>query len=133
MKERKPNIVFILNDHQAYYRHGWDGGLKPARPHFDRLAREGVNFERAYTACPLCTPARRSMITGLFPHNHGFLTLEEDENSTIRDQGILYELLADQGYRNYNLVDEPAYHEVATDLRRRLDVWRQATGDPASL
>ena len=41
------------------------------------------------------------MITGLFPHNHGFLTLEEDENSTIRDQGILYELLADQGYKNY--------------------------------
>jgi arylsulfatase A-like enzyme len=101
MKERKPNIVFILNDHQAYYRHGWDGGVKPDRPHFDRLAREGVNFERAYTACPLCTPARRSMITGLFPHNHGFVTLEKDENFAIRDQGILYELLAGQGYKNY--------------------------------
>jgi hypothetical protein len=48
MTDRKPNVLFMLNDHQAYYRHGWDGGLKPARPHFDR----------AYTVCPLCTPAR---------------------------------------------------------------------------
>ena len=101
MKKRKPNIVFILNDHQAYYRHGWDGGVKPARPHFDRLAREGVNFERAYAVCPLCTPARRTMLTGLFPHKHGFLTLDESENSTIRDKGILFPLLAEQGYRNY--------------------------------
>jgi arylsulfatase A-like enzyme len=101
MSERKPNIVFILNDHQAYYRHGWDGGVKPARPNFDRLAREGVNFERAYAVCPLCTPTRRSMITGLFPHNHGFLTLDESENSTVRDKGVLFPLLAEQGYRNY--------------------------------
>ena len=101
MNDPRPNIVFILNDNQAYYRHGWDGGVEPARPYFDRLAHEGVDFERAYTACPLCTPARRSMITGLFPHNHGFLTLEKDENSTVCDQGILFPLLAEQGYRNY--------------------------------
>lgn len=44
MTDRKPNILLMLNDHQAYYRHGWDGGLKPARPHFDRLVSEGVNF-----------------------------------------------------------------------------------------
>jgi arylsulfatase A-like enzyme len=48
----KPNIVFLLNDHQAYYRHGWDGGPRIQRPHFDRLASEGVVFNRAYTAMP---------------------------------------------------------------------------------
>lgn len=101
MSDRKPNIIFLLNDNQSYYRYGWDGGARPARPHFDRLVREGVNFERAYTVCPLCTPARRTMITGLFPHNHGFLTLEEDENSAERDEGILFDLLAGQDYRNY--------------------------------
>jgi arylsulfatase A-like enzyme len=51
--DRKPTVLFILNDHQANYRHGWYG-VKPARPHFDCLAREGVNFDRAYTVCPLC-------------------------------------------------------------------------------
>jgi arylsulfatase A-like enzyme len=52
--DRKPTVLFILNDHQANYRHGWYG-VKPARPHFDCLAREGVNFDRAYTVCPLCS------------------------------------------------------------------------------
>ena len=101
MPSQQPNIVFILNDHQAYYRHGWEGGIQPLRPNYERLSREGADFTRAYTACPLCTPARRSMITGLYPHNHGFLTLEEDENSNEHDQGILFELLANQGYQNY--------------------------------
>ncbi len=102
MNQQKPNIVFIVTDQEAYYRHGWDGGLSPARPNLDRLGGEGIRFERAYTACPLCTPARRTMLTGLFPHNHGFLTLDEKENSKEKDQGILFDLLAAQGYRLYS-------------------------------
>lgn len=102
MSHHKPNIVFIVTDQEAYYRHGWDGGLKPARPNFERVAAEGVQFERAYTSCPLCTPARRSMLTGLLPHNHGFITLDEKQNTTERDHGILYNLLAEQGYRLYS-------------------------------
>ena len=102
MADRKPNILFILNDHQAYYRHGWDGGLKPARPNFDRLARGGVNFNRAYTVCPLCTPARRTVLTGLLPHNHGFMTLDKKETTQEKDQAILYSLLEEQGYQLFS-------------------------------
>jgi|TARA_B100001964_G_scaffold26510_1_gene26354 hypothetical protein len=29
MATDRPNIVLLVNDHQAYYRHGWDGGVKP--------------------------------------------------------------------------------------------------------
>ncbi len=65
------NIVLIMNDHQAYYRHGWDGGVKPKRPYFDKLAEQGVEFTKSYCATPLCGPVRRSFINGLFPHNHG--------------------------------------------------------------
>jgi len=67
---RRPNIVLIVNDHQAYYRHGWDGGPRPMTPCFDRLAAGGLRFERAYCAVPLCGPSRRSLLTGLYPHNH---------------------------------------------------------------
>ena len=66
----RPNIVILVNDHQAYYRHGWDGGPRPRIPHFDRLASEGIRFERAYCAVPLCGPSRRTLLTGLYPHNH---------------------------------------------------------------
>ena len=53
----------LVNDHQAYYRHGWDGGVRPRTPNFDRLAAGGVRFQRAYCATPLCGPSRRTLIT----------------------------------------------------------------------
>src|SRR5699024_11873825 len=65
------DLLVLLNDHQAYYRHGWDAGPVVQRPHFDALARGGAVFERAYCAAPLCAPARRSLLTGLTPHQIG--------------------------------------------------------------
>ena len=67
---KKPNILLLVNDHQAYYRHGWKGGIKPLTPNLDRIANEGCLFNRAYTTTPLCSPSRRTMLTGLYPHNH---------------------------------------------------------------
>ena len=99
MADRRPSILGLFNDHQAYYRHGWDGGVRPLRPHFGRLASGGVRFERAYTVTPLCVPARRSMITGLYPHNHDLTT--NDETSPTRDQGILLDLLRRGDYATY--------------------------------
>ena len=67
----RTNIVLIVNDHQAYYRHGWDGGPRPQTPNFDRMAAQGIRFDRSYCAVPLCGPSRRTLLTGLYPHNHG--------------------------------------------------------------
>ena len=94
----RPNIVYILNDHQAYYRHGWDAGPRVQRPHFDRLAAKGVVFDRAYTACPLCGPARRTMLTGLYPHNHGEIKNDTDHPY---DRQVYLDILAEAGYRNF--------------------------------
>ena len=93
---QQPNLVFLLNDHQAYYRHGWDAGPSVQRPCFNRLASEGVNFNRAYTTCPLCGPARRTILTGLFPHNHG-----ETHNGTDHpyDREVYLDTLAANGYQ----------------------------------
>lgn len=63
----KPNIVMIVTDHQVYRHHG------PMMPNRDRLASEGFSFSNAACVCPLCGPARRSLLTGLYPHNHGNL------------------------------------------------------------
>lgn len=93
----RPNIVYVLNDHQAYYRHGWDAGPQIRRPSFDRLAGEGITFNRAYTACPLCGPARRTMLTGLYPHTHGEIC--NDKNHPY-DREVYLDTLAAAGYRN---------------------------------
>jgi len=42
-------------------------------PNLVRLAEKGVVFNNAYTTVPLCTPARGSVFTGLYPHKHGLL------------------------------------------------------------
>jgi arylsulfatase A-like enzyme len=94
----KPNILFLLNDHQAHYGHGaMAGGPAIQRPHFDALAAEGIAFQRAHAACPLCGPARRSMLTGLYPHNHG--EIKNDREHPF-DRETYLDLLAGAGYRN---------------------------------
>ncbi|MCX6343619.1 MAG: sulfatase-like hydrolase/transferase [Armatimonadetes bacterium] len=97
-KKRRPNILYILNDHQAFYGHGAYGGPKIRRPNFDRLASQGAEFSRAYCASPLCGPSRRTMLTGLFPHNHG--EIKNDVNAPY-DREVYLDILAQNGYRNF--------------------------------
>lgn len=94
----QPNILFLLNDHQSYHGQGMAGMAQPARPHFDRLAAGGINFSRAYTTCALCTPARRSMLTGLLPHNHGYLCLDKHSWHPSGPQELLFSRLQSAGY-----------------------------------
>lgn len=97
--DKPPNILLITTDHQTYYRHGWDAGPLPQRPNFDRLASQGVRFTHAYTACPLCMPVRRTMLTGVFPHRHRLL--HNDENQLPAPYAFYFQALAMQGYRNF--------------------------------
>ncbi|HNT34053.1 MAG TPA: sulfatase-like hydrolase/transferase, partial [bacterium] len=94
----RPNIVFLLNDHQLHYRHGWDSGPEIQRPNFRRLASQGADFSRAYTTCPLCAPARRTMLTGLMPHQHGQTT---NAFAYPFDRETYLEHLRDSGYRSF--------------------------------
>lgn len=96
--ENQPNIIMIVNDHQAYYRHGWDNGIKPRTPNFDRLADQGAFFERSYCSSPLCGPSRRTLLTGLYPHNHN--NYYNYTNSPY-DHDVYLDRLADCGYQNF--------------------------------
>lgn len=91
-QKKQPNIVYILNDHQAFYGHA------AKRPVFDQFAAEGMRFSNAYTVCPLCGPARRSMLTSLYPHNH-----KEYGNDTDHpfDRALYLDVLAENGYEQY--------------------------------
>jgi arylsulfatase A-like enzyme len=67
----KPNIVFILSDDQAWTDYGFMGHPDIETPHLDRLALRSLVFERGYVAAPLCRPSLASMVTGLYPFQHG--------------------------------------------------------------
>lgn len=68
-----PNIVLILSDQHRADAMGCAGSAFVQTPRLDRLAAEGVRFAEAYTPWPVCTPARASMWTGLYPHAHGIV------------------------------------------------------------
>ena len=70
----RPNILFLLTDMQRYDALGFNGNTVCKTPAIDRIAREGMRFCRAYTPIALCSPARGSLLTGMFPHNHGQLS-----------------------------------------------------------
>ncbi|WP_068137503.1 sulfatase-like hydrolase/transferase [Roseimaritima ulvae] len=67
----RPNIVFILSDDQAWTDYGFMGHPEIQTPHLDDLARQSLLFERGYVAAPLCRPSLASMVTGLYPFQHG--------------------------------------------------------------
>lgn len=68
---RRPDILPVPTDQHRLSAAGACGPTPRRTPHIDRLACEGVLFRNACTACPVCTPARASIMTGQAPHNHG--------------------------------------------------------------
>lgn len=66
-----PNVLLITTDSQRTDTLACMGHGFAHSPHLDRLAAEGVVFEDAYTACPVCTPARCSLLTGTHTQIHG--------------------------------------------------------------
>jgi len=71
MSDKKPNIIYILSDQHRHDAMGCAGNPVIRTPHLDTLAKRGVRFTRAYSQCPICQPARASIITGRYLHQHG--------------------------------------------------------------
>lgn len=62
-----PNIVFFLADDLGWTGLGCFGSDLYETPHLDELARRGMRFTNAYSACTVCSPTRASVMTGMYP------------------------------------------------------------------
>jgi arylsulfatase A-like enzyme len=91
----KPNILLITSDQQH-----WNtiGAFHPelSTPSLDRLVREGTTFTRAYCPNPTCTPTRASIVTGMYPSQHGAWTLG---TKLLEDRHTVGEDFMKAGYR----------------------------------
>lgn len=70
----KPNIIFYFSDQQRHDTMGCYGQKLDVTPNLDRLAKEGVCFENAYTCQPVCGPARACLQSGRYPTQTGCFT-----------------------------------------------------------
>ena len=64
---KQPNVLLIITDQQRPDTMGFRGETPCKTPNIDRIAREGISFDRAITPCPLCLPSRASLFTGVYP------------------------------------------------------------------
>ncbi len=70
---RRPNILFIMTDQHRLDATGAYGNRTVRTPNLDRLASQGVRFERYYVSAFPCGPSRGSLLTGLHPQRHGVI------------------------------------------------------------
>ncbi len=64
----RPNILLAIADDWSWPHAGVYGDKVVKTPTFDRVAREGLLFSRAFCAAPSCTPSRAAILTGQAPH-----------------------------------------------------------------
>jgi uncharacterized sulfatase len=115
--EAKPNILLIIGDDQKWTDFGFMGHSIVRTPNLDRLSEEGILFTRGYVPVSLCRPSLASIITGLYPHQHGIigndpLRTEDDSDADyqarneriiqhIENVATLPRLLAEVGYLSF--------------------------------
>ena len=94
---KRPNVLFIavddLNNDLGSYGHPL-----VKSPNIDRLAKRGVQFDRAYCQYPVCNPSRSSFMTGLYPEQTGVLSNAGDFRKRHPDLPTLSQHFMNSGY-----------------------------------
>ena len=73
----KPSVLLICTDHWSGLLTRRAGHPVVILPMVEQLSRNGVTFTNAYSACPSCIPARRTLMTGMTARSHGDRSLLE--------------------------------------------------------
>lgn len=68
---RRPNVVLIISDDHTYTDFGFMGNEGVLTPHIDRLASQSARYVNGYVPSSVCRPSLVSILTGLYPHQHG--------------------------------------------------------------
>jgi arylsulfatase A-like enzyme len=73
-EHRRPNIVLIFSDDHAYQAISAYGDNRRLieTPHIDRIAKEGMRFDRCIVTNSICGPSRATVLTGKYSHSNGF-------------------------------------------------------------
>ena len=100
----RPNILLIVMDATRLDYLSAYGHPRATTPNLDRLAEQGVLFEKAFSSAPWTPPSHASLFTGTYPSTHG---VDVNENLYLSDKNrTVAEILADNGYRTFGVLPD---------------------------
>ena len=98
------NLIILVPDDHARRAMGAYGDNQVVTPNLDLLAEQGVRFDNAYAAAPVCSPSRAAMLSGQYPSQVGvsdFFMLNDNYNKEGMNQEVIIwpQILQDNGYK----------------------------------
>ncbi|MCB2218867.1 MAG: sulfatase [Bacteroidetes bacterium] len=122
----RPNIIFIMADDHAYQAISAYGSELIRTPNIDRLAEEGIRFDRAFVTNAICAPSRATILTGQFSHINGLRNNLAVFDSTLQ---TFPKLLQQAGYETavigkWHLKSEPSGFDHWKVLRDQGDYYQ---------
>jgi len=138
-QKKQPNVLIIMTDQQRWDALHYAGNQEVNTPNLDRLAKGGVQFLNAYSACPVCVPARTSILTGRTIFNNKVLGNRDIENDDVPKFQTFDMILSANGYhteyygkyhspyqfaRMYNNPVRPTNKSKFTDIESTANAFR---------
>ncbi|MDQ3962358.1 MAG: sulfatase [Actinomycetota bacterium] len=111
----RPNVIVVVTDDQ---REGLEVMPSTRRLFVD----EGIDFPNAFVTTPLCCPARASIMTGQYVHNHGVLSNGEDAWRELDESNTIQAKLDAEGYRT-GLFGKFLNHWPTSRVPQHFDEW----------
>ncbi len=140
----KPNVIVITTDQQRYDTLSCSGNEVIRTPNLDKLAQEGVKFNRSYASSPVCMPSRGSIFTGRYPRIHGSwnvgVNLPENEyglSHLFNDAGYSTAAIGKLHFTNMNVLKKKGEFGPVESVHRNKGYspkevekfWRQFNGN----
>lgn len=95
-ERNRPNIILVMTDDQGWGDAGYQGHPELRTPNLDKMASNGLVFNRFYAAAPVCSPTRGSVLTGRHPYRYG---INYANMGHIKEKEVvLPEILKEYGY-----------------------------------
>lgn len=119
--QKGPNVILILADDLGVGDLSSVNGGMSRTPVLDRLKKESVWFNQAYSGSAVCAPARAALLTGKYPHRTGVVSLsmskEPELTSLKKSEVTIADMFKRKGYHTsligkWHLGIRPAYHPM---------------------
>jgi len=125
-KAGRPNVVVVFGDQWRAQATGYAGNAVVKTPNLDKLAGESVNFSRAISGTPVCSPYRASLLTGERPLTHGVFVNDVCLNP---DAASLGKTFAGAGYDTayigkWHVDGHGRSNPIPRERRQGFDYWK---------